>query len=766
MDIDRCINELICKYDIDKHNLEFRFFIHAKSLIEQFYLDLLKQYETIILVGFQKTPVTWFQKNICCNNANECVVYDLNDLSDDTIVKNSKTFYLVVSYEYKDELKARIYDITSNVENIYEIFEDKKMFFKQDFYDIYGMVYHNFRTGMDTKDFACFDINEIFFLHRRNYELEKDKNRRKVYLEQMIFDCVYSRDFLLLKEYIEIHYEEYEDEIYLKFYNETEDLLRQISLLLRKRNQKDCLMIWMDALEYGEDNSMSFLHSLNGKALVFDNMYTVTPYTGATFKTLFGKMRVIEEESFKVSRIGENNSELINGLKSRGYTFRYYGELELLEQKNVPYYFYSIYTVMTLIFWNILRDLVLQKECEKGFFVLHEVLHTHSPYISLGLKGETYTNLAEWAGRQEEAEQVMRNRQAMESRKYVDRQLAFWDKILPECMYKIYMSDHGHTRLGRFHTIMKICQQDICARHCESLLSYYEFDRVMLHILDYNDIDDQVFNSKYIIVQDVDYYYKDHILDIIKFDSFSEDDYIGYQGVITKKDMLISHRHGVEYYQKKENDGIYVTDSRLNYLRTMLSKSQIDIFKERKFKYSRIIWTACKKCTVRTSEFEDKKRKIIQKIFDNIPTEKVVSIRGGIHTLRLLMLLDNNQAQRVAFIIDRNSECVAGKMGIRVIQPEDLSKEKPDYIIVSSYDNGKLWKEELVKGKYNHTVTILDIYEELEKEHIICKKEFYKKDYIDQDFYYLHDEINIHESQGDLVLIDKEILQDEEKINV
>jgi len=34
-------------------------------------------------------------------------------------------------------------------------------------------------------------------------------------------------------------------------------------------------MIWMDALEYGEDNNMSFLYGLNEKALVFDNMYTV-----------------------------------------------------------------------------------------------------------------------------------------------------------------------------------------------------------------------------------------------------------------------------------------------------------------------------------------------------------------------------------------------------------------------------------------------------------------------------------------------------------
>lgn len=103
-------------------------------------------------------------------------------------------------------------------------------------------------------------------------------------------------------------------------------------------------------------------------------------------------------------------------------------------------------------------------------------------------------------------------------------------------------------------------------------------------------------------------------------------------------------------------------------------------------------------------------------------------------------------------------------MGIKVIQPEDLPNEKPDYIIVSSYDNGKQWKEELVKQEYNRMATILEIYEELEKEHVICKKEFYKKDYIEQNFYYFHEKRYDHEEQEELVLTDKDILPGEEKL--
>ena len=464
-------------------------------------------------------------------------------------------------------------------------------------------------------------------------------------------------------------------------------------------------------------------------------MYTVTPYTGATFKTLFAKKRVIEEKSFNIIKIGEDDSNFICGLKERGYIFRYYGELDLLKSEYIPTYYYSVYTVMTQIFWDILRDMVLLKENEKCFFVLHEVLHTHIPYISLGLTGKMYSNREEWPGQQEEAEKVLRNQQAWESREYVDKQLEFWNDILPEQIYKIYMSDHGHTFLGRFHTIMKISQKDIRVRHCKSLLSYYDFDKIIIYILEHNDIDDKLFDSEFVIVQDVDYYYKEYILSFIQSNEFTPDGLIGYQGVVTKEDMFISYRHGVEYYQRMRKDNICITDKRLEYLRGKLSKSQIDIYKEKKFKYSRIVWEANQRCTERTKDYEVKKKNVILNMFNNIPLEESIAIRGGgIHTMRLLMLLSDTQRRRISYIIDKDNDCVAGKTGIKILNPENIYETKIDHIIVSSFEFRELWKKELKNQNLDNTVNILDIYDELAKRGVICKRDFYKKDFIKEDF--------------------------------
>lgn len=462
MDIGHSFDQLICKYNIDRHIPGFRRFLRAKELMVSFF-GSLKSNEDIVIVGSQKTPITWFRKNICKNQKIcECVIGN-HSVMPEMICKNREAAcYIIVSYDFKEKLKVKIKEAGGNVISIYDLFEDHGLYFEHDFFDVYGLTYHDFRTKEINRDFKDFDINEVYFWNRRNYEIERDSYRRKCYLQKLIFDCAYAKDFCLLKFYIDKYVEEYEScEEYINFFKEVSDLLRKTAMCLKNRNQKDCLMVWLDALEYGEDEELPFLHGLDEKALVLDHIFTVTPYTRATFKTLFGGMCVIEDQSFKVEQLNEKNSAFLRDIKRRGYLFKYYGGYadDFLEHEQQSDHFYSIYTPITQIFFDILCDIALLKKDEKVFYVLHEDLQTHIPYISLGLKGTDYINHEAWAGKQEENEKVLQNRQAIESRDYIDRQLEFWSSILPECMFKIYMSDHGHTFLGRFHPIMKICQK-------------------------------------------------------------------------------------------------------------------------------------------------------------------------------------------------------------------------------------------------------------------------------------------------------------------
>ena len=181
MDIEKCLNKLILKYKIDRHILGFKPFLSAEKLIRKHFKALSQKYQTIYLIGCQQTSLSWFQRNICKNKAKEYIVCDGNT-SELALKKEASEFYMVVSYEYKDQIKAKLNELGVKCNCIYDIFESEHLYFSHDFYDIYSQIYHDFRTGQETRDFKDFDINEIFFWHRRNFELENDWNIRRKYL--------------------------------------------------------------------------------------------------------------------------------------------------------------------------------------------------------------------------------------------------------------------------------------------------------------------------------------------------------------------------------------------------------------------------------------------------------------------------------------------------------------------------------------------------------------------------------------------------------
>ncbi len=728
MDIEMHLNEIIQKYDIDEHMPFFRQSIKAKLVAENLYKSL----RNVVLVGNTKTDLKWFNFNICRGMAEEILVADDNYEMLEKYDK-SNICLLFVSYYDRNSTMVKLLQLGLRVIDLYDELENKGLFFSGNFYDIYQETYHDFRTGKNTRDVIFFDINALFFEHRRRFELENNLEKQQKFLEQMIFDCVYARDFLTLKKYIDLYVEKFSGEKvekYLSFYKEIEEILQQIKLSLRERGKKDCIMIWLDALEYGEDMNMPFVNGLNNSALVLQNVYTVTPYTGQTFKTLFAKSRVVEEESYKITKISKKNSKLLAELEKRNYKFLYYGTLDLLENFHMANHLYSFYGSFTQIYWDIIRDIMNSSTDDKLFCVLHEDFQTHIPYVSMGITGDQYSYREPWPGYH--ADKIICDKQALESREYVDRQLEFWSKLLPDKMFKIYMSDHGHTFWGKYHCIFKVQQMSVMPQTCNSLISYYDFDKLVLQILDYAKVDDTQFQNDYVIVQDSDYYNKEFIITNIRKKNMPHMDLVGYQGVVTKEDMFILYNDGTETYHKFYNDECMVTNDRLNYLRGITSKKRIDISKEEMFKYSFLMQKIIQRCENRTKKIQEKKVSIIKKVFDDILDSDILAIRGGgIHSIRLLMLLDETSRKKISYIVDRDIECYAGKLGIKVISPEKINDYNINKIIISSFDYRYIWIEEC---KSNSQIQVIDLYDLFEREGIMCQKEFYKLEFAECDF--------------------------------
>ena len=736
MNFSEKLNELIIKYDIDKVCPNFRKCVKAITLAKDVYASLKTRGEEFLLLGIDKTDVRAFLTAI--GSEDNCQVKYYAQAAD--IQPNANV--LLVSYYQKDEFIVNLLGRDVNIISLYDSFEANGLEFNHNFYDIYNEQYWDDVHKKWAYEYGGIDINRIYFYHRRKFELGKNADIKKLYLEKMIFDCAYVKDFLTLKENIDKYVLAFGElsEKYILFYQEIETMLGELKNALEARKTEDCILFWLDALQYGTDEKMPFLRELNEKTLVFDRAFTVTPYTSATFITLLtGKMQ-IEDETYQVSGpIGEENSILVRELLKRGYCFKYYGYWldHLVDRSLLPNHFYRTdYYAFTQLYWDVLTDMAEATEEQKGFYILHESQHTHSPYVSFGLKGTGYLidYQSSWFKPRKKQQLAQFKIQQMESEEYVDRQLSFWSRVLPDIMYKIYMSDHGRSPIGKFHTIMKVQQKEICPRVCNSLFTYADFTPLVLQLLDNHAIDEHVIRREYAPVQEVALYNKDLIKKYtVDKETWSESIMMmGYQGVVTEEDMLICCEEGREYYQKHINDHKMVTDSRLSYLRGLISKKKVDYFHIDKFRFTRILIAADRRRAERTKDIRMKKWEVIKNFFYQIQDTEVLALRGGgYHTLNLLMPLEERYRNKVKYIIDGDRDCIGGKMGIEVITLDEMLSKGVTTVLISTYQYLREWEQELQSYE---GIQIINIYRILKEHGLPCEMEACFEKFIDEDF--------------------------------
>lgn len=731
MDINEKLNELVIKFHVSDCVPQYQMYLKSREFLLGWMKKNSKQ--NLLVIG-RKAEVDYF-RNIIVGVKYEQIYYENMFESIEEKELQDAEMILNISFFWKDEIFIYLVNqgvTEAKINNLYDMFEDEKLYWSGDFFDIYNSGYHAFRMGAFSYDCTNFDIGLLYFQHRRRYEIAQNIEEKRKYMELLIFDCIYARDFLSMQKWIKAYINLFgrdRGKFYIAFEEAVNQLLQEIKFLLERRQSEDFLMVWLDALEYGEDKDMPFLKALDQEALSFANIYTVTPYTGATIKTLFAQARVIEEKSYNLPPIDEGNSEFIENIEKRGFEFKYHGPKKIFRKQFDACYNYNYFSTITEYYWNAIRDILLLKEGKKYFGVLHEIISTHIPYASLGLDGNEYFFTEAWPGQQE---LVNKNEaQILPSRKYVDEQLEFYSNLLPKRMYKMYMSDHGHTLLGRYHTIMKIQQEKIKPRCCNKVISYYYFIDIVKQLLDNYSIDETKLGNGTAIVQDVSYYYSDYIKEYIHDPNYNPDHMFAYQGIVTDTDLFIKYQNGIRYYQKHVNDEVMVSDERLEYLESLLSKTPFDVNEHDKFVDSRIIYEAERKCLERTKVIEQKKYEIVRTLFED--SDEIAVRGGGIHTLRLLMMLPYELRRKVKYIIDMDQNCLASKLGIKVVTPSEIANYSINYIVLSSYDYEKQWSEELrILGKGDWIVR--ELYTELTNNGITCTKEFYKRDYIKSDF--------------------------------
>ena len=717
--IDDDMNDLMVKYDIGRHHPAFGQWLQAKKIFRKKYEELCESNQKVVFV-----TENFYDIRFCMDTLQKELTAMILELSEDveTIREktDSKTTYLVCSFPYQSEFTVRLLDAGRRVYNLYDIFESEGLIFEHSYYVVYPGGYYDHSEKRPSSNYERLDLNAAFFWHRRRYEMSTGKIGKR-YLEKAIFDCAFARDFITLKEYIELYEKEYPDssKSYTDFLEEVSWLLERIKAELHSRQPKHCLMIWLDQVSYAKEQDMPFLKSLDEKALCFENMYTMTPYTNPTLRVLFSKKRPIEEKSYKQKNFEEKDSIFLDMLQNRGYQFRYYGIFR--------YYFGSKYADLkdrmedvspfSSVFWFLLRDMILSGPTEKFFYVLHELMQTHSPSYSFGLRGENYV-CEERKGEQEELEN-----QRMESYRYVDRLLEFYFGLLPDSLYQIYMSDHGYGLFERYHVVFKVLQKNIRVRKVREVFSYYDFDKIMESVLERNGEGIEKISNGYALLEDVDIYNKDLIIKRAKERKLTYS-MTSYKGIATEREIFLHYRGGEEeYFDQNGGATPEEIEDRKSALREKMNLCWINVSEDEQFKYSKVVVEALDS----VSREIKKKKSLLTEFLQTVFQKGRVAIRGGgEHTVYVLGLLNDKQKEKISLIIDRNKDVKVSDFP--VITPDEFDVETVDVVLLSSWVHRESMRSEMEQICAATNVEVLDPYDVLEEKGIRCVSEFYYSD--------------------------------------
>lgn len=719
---EEALEDIILKYDIDRQYPQYRTYIESKHIFEKV-LDSLKVDKTVLFVVGSEAEKSYFENVIPYKST-----WYIEIIDDNQIIKES--------LEY-DSVIVLAYNISKNISRQVGVYS-KKIIFLYDYLESHGIIntkpYFDYFDGQDRLVYSNV-LNESYrdyygtlLSNKKKYKEAKNTIDKLKYLEKLIFDFINIRDFKSVFSYIE-ELKQYDDKRYVSYIKAYEEIIKLINTMkceIKRHNHQDINMLWIDQLEYGKEYDMPFLKEVEKKCLVFDNAYTVTGYTHATFRNILCEKMCVSDRSYRIRKIHESDSKLIRDLKGCNIETQYYGFSDKISQEfkiNEPF---SYNTPSTLILWSALCDMA---ECNNDKFrIIHLLTETHVSCISPDLEIDdcqfTYIGNA--------PDCFIDQRKVCQ--KYIDGIMRFYTELFNDNSTTIFMSDHGWTKFGKFHTNLKIMSPYIKKNKEKRIFSYVNFANLIRFLSNKRfGIDYDSLFSEYAMIQDIDIYSHKLIKAELDKKILPIEFLFGYMGVITKEDMLIRYNSGFDEYYKFNNDNILYSQSRVEELSAVNNPYPEEIKSDLKFRYTKYVYEVLGRYFDRTGgAYEKNNIALLDKLFDSFTEDSNIAIRcGGEHTYRMIQLLSPNNREKIKYIIDNDTDCLAAHLGYKVIRTDEITNYNIQTIVVSSFNYG----QDIAKSlKDDDKYKVIEIYEYLRDNGILCKCDFYDHAFIDDDF--------------------------------
>lgn len=611
---------------------------------------------------------------------------------------------------------------------IYDIFEEKGIFLQREFF------------ALGQKDmFVLFDVDKKMhtysgyegglqcelYCQKNTYENTDNYHTKYIALEKCLFITLYMRNFIAAKEYASLL--SVDDEKYRNLWVEIQELLNAIRGNIKKRQQKDIILYWMDAVSYGDESEMPYLRSVMEKSIVFENAYTCVLYTHPTLRTIFLGKKDMDDHTYNITNITWENSPVVRLLRENGYDIKVIsGTLDkYFPAQCTSDQYYQIYDPASMKLWDMLSNMLKQEE--KTLYIVH-CLEAHYPYLSCKMEDNNYM---------EETERYKLSRQEL------DEQLAFYDVFLHEEAYRIYMSDHGQS--FEYHVLFNIYHKTLEPRKIDGMFSYLDFYVVLKQIVTAGSIEEAEFVKEYVEIGFLDYYNARDIGRVFREKTEFPSHYFGYTGIIGKEYIYLRYSIGKEWLRKR-NDillGIpslfYDCESDicepglLPYYRELAGEYPVDIIEDDKFRFTRYLYALY--YNIMKHNDISKRVDILNGLLNPYPENSVGIRMGGVHSMRLYYLLSKENKRKIWGFIDNSDECICSNLHLPIIRPtqiEELTNIGVKAILLSSYVNLDMIRTE--SALWGKSLDVLDIYDYLEKNGIICKKNFYAVEVTDEDY--------------------------------
>ncbi len=526
-------------------------------------------------------------KDIDLTKTNVVGVYDLMRsgdqfagypiLSADQLTDESCDYVIFATYTYRNAVLQELHAYNGNIIDIYSLLNKHGI-------ELRGPFNH-YQLGTPL-------LLNYFYLRYWN---EHDLTLKKTALREFLQAAVEYKDFAFIsKVYEDNGGPEGKYPILIETWEKIQRLLEAIQTKIKKREQRDIIAFWTDAVSYFDLADMPGVEAKINDGCFFERSYTNSPWTRPVMQAIFQKLLPIDGFPATQDTINGETSPFIQYLESKGYEFRWVSfPVWAIDPKyRIPQV--EQYMSNSLIWWYGLQSLLAsEKPC---FYIFHFFIEGHHPMLSPDL---TKFDLLR-------PDMYAKDIQALEQRRkalaYLDRCLMLYNRLLGT-RTQLFFSDHGafwsnvvEWAEERFHVYLLILGKSIPRRRIKKLFSYLNFQELVQWLIEpeKNSLDRALTDEA--AIQDVDYYGESNVnAEINFFKKGYPHNGFAFRGIRTGNCKYILNALGEEYYYIINEDGSETLtpledDALRTELRSKCGTHFIDIRKYDKFKHSRKLY--------------------------------------------------------------------------------------------------------------------------------------------------------------------------------